>query len=144
MVSRYGVDYERLIAGKYKDMGSPYKNLSSTEREILQKKLDVIHAYFVSEVARQRGLAEEDVWPLATGEYFLGVEALDLGLVDHLGSRQDALDALEVQLNVTDLRVVESKSSKGFLSYFAQSQAYAFGSGLGDAFVSDVSSVPRV
>ena len=142
LFEEYGVGHERLVAGEFKDVGSPYKSLSLAERTLLQEKLDVIHSYFVSSVATSRELEEEAVWELATGEYYLGVEAVDLGLVDSLGTKQDALDALEASLNVTDIKVVESKQQKNILSYFAQSQAYSLGRGFGDALVSRQSTVP--
>ena len=141
LFDKYGVDYERLVAGDRKDIGSPYRDLEASERAFLESKLDAIHAYFVAAVARNRGLSEEDVWSLATGEYFLGVEAVELGLADALGSRQDALDMIEEELGISDIKVVETKSSKGLLQYFTQAQ-YALGYGVGDALVADASGLP--
>lgn len=86
LMDKYGVDYERLVAGKYKDMGTSFKELSDEENEILQGKLDKIHEFFISEIAANRKMDKEEVRKLATGEFYLGVEALQLGLIDQLGN----------------------------------------------------------
>ena len=42
LMDEYGVGYEEMTAGKYKDMGNKYEKLSSKERKIMQKKLLII------------------------------------------------------------------------------------------------------
>jgi len=85
LMKDYGVTYQRLVAGKYKDVGSPFKELNNEEKNILQSKIDKVHDIFVKEIAQNRNLAVEEVRALATGEFYLGIEALDLGLIDQLG-----------------------------------------------------------
>lgn len=88
LMEEYGVSYERLVAGKYKDIGTPLKDLESDERLILQSKLEKIHEFFIQEVAQNRKLSEGKVRALATGEFHLGVEALEYGLIDALGDKK--------------------------------------------------------
>ena len=57
-LDKNGVKYNRLVAGKYKDMGSPFKDLSDEERDILQKKLDLIHEIFIDYVKERRNLTD--------------------------------------------------------------------------------------
>ncbi len=90
LMEKYGVDYERLVAGEYKDVGMPFRKLEPDERALLQAKLNRIHTFFIQEVAANRNLSEETVREIATGEFYLGVEALPLGLVDQLGNRATA------------------------------------------------------
>src|SRR3989338_5716865 len=87
LMEEYGVGYEQLTAGKYKDMGVPYRKLQDEEKDIFQSKLNTIHRFFKEEIAENRKLSEQAVEQLATGEFFLGVEALSLGLVDELGDK---------------------------------------------------------
>ena len=100
-LSDHNVTYQRLVAGKYKDTGSPLRTLTSEEKALLQGKLDIVHSYFIEGVAENRGLTTEQVEPLATGMYFLGVEAKELGLIDVLGGKQDAIDIIEKEHNIT-------------------------------------------
>lgn len=90
LMEDYNVSYERLVAGENKDMGTPFKKLTIQERVILQQKLDKIHQFFIEEVAANRDLEVSQVRKIATGEFFLGVEALELGLVDQLGGKEEA------------------------------------------------------
>ncbi|MBI5391620.1 signal peptide peptidase SppA [Candidatus Woesearchaeota archaeon] len=107
LFEKYGVTYERLVAGKYKDVGTPYKNLTTEERALLQQKLDLIHTYFIQTVAANRHLSEEKIRTLATGEFYLGTEAKDLGLIDAFGDRNTALDGLKQKINQTDIEIVD-------------------------------------
>src|SRR3989344_2389572 len=89
LLEEYGVGYERLVAGDKKDLGTPFKKLTLEEKTILQSKLDTIHNFFIDEVAQNRQLCEAKVRTMATGEFFLGVEAQELGLIDAVGDKTD-------------------------------------------------------
>ena len=71
-LEKHNIEYERLVSGKYKDIGSPFKDLSDVERLIFQKSLDAIYDEFVKEVAENRGLEVKVVEKLATGQIFVG------------------------------------------------------------------------
>lgn len=101
LLEDYNITYRMFKSGKYKAMGSPFKEMTGEEADIFQKNVDKIHNFFVEAVAENRNMPEEDVRQIATGEIFLGVEAKEIGLVDELGTLQDALKELEEQLNIT-------------------------------------------
>ena len=106
LFEKYGVTYESLKSGKYKDIASPFKRLTEEERNVLQKKLDIIHERFIEAVAENRKLSKESVKELATGIYFLGEEAKDLGLIDILGSKELAININTELANVTEVSLV--------------------------------------
>ncbi len=133
LFDKYGVHYERLIGGKYKDVGSPYRNLTEEERELLQNKIDLVHEYFILEVARNRNLSVNRVRDLATGEIFLGVEAKELGLIDELGDRETAIKSMKQELNITKINIVEEKRQKSFFETLFNNGAYFFGKGFGSS-----------
>lgn len=132
LMDRYGVDYERLVAGQRKDLGTPYRDLSSEEKAVLQSKLNIIHEHFINDVARNRNLDVEKVKKVATGEFYLGSEALELGLVDRLGNTNDATEIIKQKLNAEKITLVEFKHERGVLDLFT-SGAYTLGLGIGDA-----------
>ena len=115
LMEEYGVGYERLVAGKYKDMGAPFKKLNSEEKKIMQSKLDKIHDYFVREIANNRELSESEVKKLATGEFFLGVEALDNGLIDQLGNKDTTKEYLMENYELKEVDFVVYQTEVGFL-----------------------------
>lgn len=133
LLRRYNMSYQRLVAGEYKDIGDPFKELGQDERDLLQSKLDIIHGFFIRSVAENRALPVGRVRELATGEFFLGVEAVDLGLVDEIGGLDSAKRYLEKELNTT---VEFSEFSKGiglsdlFFGFFSE-QSFSLGRGIG-------------
>ena len=115
----YNVSYERLVSGKYKDFGTPMKELTPEERQIFQSTLDQIHEYFINAVAKNRGMDPEKVKEVATGRFYIGSEAKELGLIDVLGSRDEALQLIKQEANITEIKLVKYEKSKGLLSMFA-------------------------
>jgi ClpP class serine protease len=64
---------------------------------IEQAIVNELHDLFVSVVAEGREMDEAEVLALADGRPYTGQQALDLGLVDGLGSLSDAIsDAAEI------------------------------------------------
>lgn len=93
LLERFGVEYVNLTSGEYKDMGSQYKNLTPEEREKFQDLLDTSHEFFVSAVAENRNMTDEEVERVANGEIILGTRAASAGLVDRVGGREVAVEA---------------------------------------------------
>lgn len=92
LLDKLGVEFTVLTAGEYKDAGSPFRSLTATETAMIQTEVDVAYDEFVSMVAEGRGMDEAEVRELATGWAWSGVRARELGLVDELGTYNDALD----------------------------------------------------
>lgn len=88
LLGKYGIEYESLKTGEFKDIASPFRNLTAKEKDILLKKLQKIHEVFVDDVAKNRNLDKKTVSELANGIYYLGEEAKELGLVDYLGNKE--------------------------------------------------------
>jgi protease-4 len=51
-----------------------------------------VHGQFVRAVAKGRGLPESKIRQLADGRVYSGEQAKRLGLVDHLGNMEDAIE----------------------------------------------------
>ncbi|MEM4263446.1 MAG: signal peptide peptidase SppA [Candidatus Woesearchaeota archaeon] len=133
LMAKYNVTYRRLVAGKYKDITSAYKEMTPEEQALVQSKLDKLHNIFIREVAQNRNLSIEKVSELATGYIYLGEEAKELGLVDMLGGNDEAKEYLEKMLNIT-VTFKEFKAKKGLLEAFSQTAygaAYTIGEGMG-------------
>ncbi|HLC85877.1 MAG TPA: signal peptide peptidase SppA [Candidatus Nanoarchaeia archaeon] len=133
LFEKYGVDYERLVSGERKDIGVPYRDLTDEERKLLQKKLALVHEYFIKEVAKNRKMNEDEVRKVATGEFYLGQEALDLRLVDELGNEEKAVELMKQELGIKDINVVKREERKGILELL-QGISYNIGQGFGSVF----------
>lgn len=115
LFNEYGVKYERLVSGPYKDTGTPFRNLTAQEQSLMQGKINYINELFIDHVSQSRGMDREDVKRVATGEIFLGSEALNLGLVDKLGSKDEAVGSAENLAGIDASRTVEYRKSVGIL-----------------------------
>ncbi|MFH1515711.1 MAG: signal peptide peptidase SppA [bacterium] len=104
LFEKIGLDEVTFKAGKYKDIGSPMREITPQEKEILQNILNEVHKQFKEAVMEGRGMTADEIDKLATGEIWSGRQAKEVGLVDELGGLKDALDraATEGNLNVDD------------------------------------------
>jgi protease-4 len=137
LMNRYNVTYRRLVGGKYKDAGVPYRSLTEEEEMIMQAKIDKIHTEFIKEVAQNRNLSEDQVRDLATGMFYLGSEAKDLGLVDELGGKAEAVHYLEGRMgeNATIVVYEKQQSLLDYLTGLADHHGYSMGQGWADTVV---------
>ncbi len=104
LMEDYGVSYERLVSGERKDLGTPYRKLNEADKSLYQTKINKIHDFFVQEVSENRNLPLANVQKLATGEIYLGVEAIENGLIDELGDKDSVTQYLK---NNHDLKTVD-------------------------------------
>ncbi len=101
LLKRYNITYQRIIAGKYKDLGTPFKDLNEAERILLLKKINLTYEFFIKSVAELRHLNESYVKKIATGEFYTAEEAKKLKLIDEFGTYDDVLSYLKKKLNTT-------------------------------------------
>lgn len=135
LLDRYNVTYRRLVAGKYKDIGSPFKEMTSEETIIFQQYLDIMRDYFMSEVAKNRKMAKRDVDKIANGLFYLGAQAKDFGLVDELGGKDEVIRYIEEKEGIK-AEIVEYKKEKGLLealSDILSKQSFFMGRGIGSS-----------
>ena len=147
LFDEYGITYQPLKSGKYKDIGSPLKPLTTEEETILQKKLDKIHSIFIKEVAKNRNLPESTVKQLATGIYFLGEEAYNHKLIDHLGNKELAINITKNLANIEEAKLITFKKERTIFDLFSSTSInsfYSLGRGLGDSQKIEKTNLPSL
>lgn len=92
LAEKIGVGLEVIKSGEFKDVGSSYREPTEREKELLTSFVKNIHEQFINAVATGRNLSVEKVREIADGRILSGEMAKDLGLIDHLGNFQDAVD----------------------------------------------------
>jgi protease IV len=90
LLERVGVSFKTVKSGPYKDILAFDREMTDSERTILQDLIDISYGQFVQTVAESRNLPPETVRTFADGRVFTGQQALELGLVDRLGTEEDA------------------------------------------------------
>ncbi len=84
-----GVDFEQVTAGRYKRTVTMFGRNTDEDRAKLKEELEDVHTLFKSMVAENR--PQLDIERVATGEHWYGTRALELKLIDEIGSSDDYL-----------------------------------------------------
>lgn len=139
LMDKYNVTYKRLVSGEYKDTGVPFRQLNEKEELYLQSKLDKLHTYFIEAVAENRNLSYGEVKVLATGEIFLGEEALNNGLIDETGSKEEVIRYIKSKIN-QEPKTKEYKREKSLIESLMSTMnknSYYIGEGIGKSLLQD-------
>lgn len=89
---KIGIRYVVIQQGKFKTIGSPFREMTAEERKILEDQSRMVYLQFIRDVAEGRKMPVSEVKKLATGLDWPGTQALKLGLVDRIGNYRDAVD----------------------------------------------------
>jgi protease-4 len=106
LLEKIGVTTTYIKSGQYKDMGNPFRGLTTEEQAIFQEVIDRLYGRFVTLVAKERRLDESKVRALADGRIYTAEEALSFGLVDRIGYLEDAIALAKGSAGLTDAKIV--------------------------------------
>ncbi len=102
-----GVRTDAITSGAYKDAGSPFRTMKPEERAIFQGMVDEFYAQFVQAVEDGRpNLTRQEVLKAADGRVYTAGQALELGLIDRIGTIQDAIESARVRAGCERAHVV--------------------------------------
>ena len=85
------MDVYNLKAGEFKDSGSHLRKMTLREREIFEDLMDNTLEQFKSAIAEGREIKSKEVEEFADGRIFSGADALEFGLVDSMGTFNQAI-----------------------------------------------------
>lgn len=86
--------------------------LNPTEKQWVQHSVERVYDLFTDRVAKGRNLSKAVVDSLAQGRIYSGTDALALGLVDRIGTLEDAIMSAASLAGISDYRIVEFPESK--------------------------------
>lgn len=92
LLEKRGVKYEQITSGKYKKTISILGKNTEEGRQKVKEELNQIHRVFKSLIKKQR--PNIDIEKISTGEFWLGTQAKELGLVDATMTSTDYLTSL--------------------------------------------------
>lgn len=91
LMEKVGVKTVVIKSGKHKDIASVFREMDEEEIRLLQDVMDDVHDQFINDVSESRDMPVEQVKALADGRVYTGRQALEVGLVDELGTLEDAI-----------------------------------------------------
>jgi protease-4 len=112
MKNKLGITFDRVKTAPYADMGSGDRPLTETEKHFVQAGVDSIYATFKSRVAEGRKKDTAYVSSIAQGRVWTGSRGLEAGLVDRIGTLQDAIDCAARMAKLTAYRLKEYPEKK--------------------------------
>ncbi|MBM7605623.1 protease-4 [Metabacillus crassostreae] len=126
LAEKYGVKFETIKSGPYKDIFSPTRDMTEEERDILQTMVDNAYKGFVNVITEGRPLTEEEVRKVADGRIYDGRQAKENNLIDELGYLDDTILAMKKDLKIEDAQVIEYGTSLGLDSFLSMGASKMF------------------
>lgn len=117
LMAKLGMKDVTIKAGKEKDLLSPFRSLTPEEKENVQAVVDELFLRFKKIVAVNRHLNKAEVDKIAGGKIFTAARARELGLVDELGYRGDAIKLSRELAGLEEARVIEYRRGLSLLDF---------------------------
>ena len=116
--NKVGITFDRVKTGQYADAPSATRALTITEQRFLQAGVDSIYFTFTSRVAtgRQKSVAYID--SIAQGRVWTGADAIKVGLVDKIGTLNDALASAAKMAKLKGYSIKSYPESRSFIEEF--------------------------
>ncbi|MGQ3014587.1 MAG: signal peptide peptidase SppA [Flavobacteriales bacterium] len=111
---KLGILTDTVKTNRYSDFFSFARNMEDAEKTYLNRSVNDIYQLFLKRVSDGRKMSVANVDSIAQGRVWAGRDALALGLVDELGTLQDAIAAAAKEVNVTDYSIMTLPESGDF------------------------------
>ena len=134
LLDKIGIHSEVVKSGKMKDVGSPFRPMTTDEKAYMKSLLENIHQQFIQAVSKGRHLSVDKIVPLADGRVFTGEMAFRYHLVDGIGDYRDALRKASTMAHLKTIPAIREFHKKGVLNSLLSSKVSTFlGGGLGES-----------
>ncbi len=100
LFKKFDINSEIIKQGKYADLFTVDREFTDEEQKLIKKGMYEIYNRFVSIVARNRNLSEDEVKKIAEGKIYTGNIAKKLNLVDQLGGMKKAIEIIKIEKNI--------------------------------------------
>jgi len=91
LAEKLGISQTTIKSGSLKDAGSPFKQMNDSDKAYFQDVVDNSFMQFLDVVATERKMDKETLLKYANGRVFTGLQAKEYGLIDSLGTFEDAI-----------------------------------------------------
>ena len=113
--NKLGITFDGVKTAEHADALTAVRPLNAAERVFLQNDVDTIYHTFLSRVAAGRRMSVAMVDSIGQGRVWTGEKGLQIGLVDKLGSLQDAVDCAARMAKLKDYRLKEYPEPQNLL-----------------------------
>ena len=99
LLNDLGITYNTIKSGKYKDSGSLFREKNSDDEVYFQSVVDDMHKQFISVLSYERDIDANQANKLANGKVYTGFQALELNLIDIIGTFDYSVKLMSERLN---------------------------------------------
>lgn len=114
-----GMNYDGVSMTKAGDIYDLSRGVNKDLNKQFRENTENIYKNFIAKVANNRGLEFSEVLSFAGGRIWRGDAALELGLVDKLGTLNDAVDSMASKLELEDYKVFSYNNEVEFEDYLS-------------------------
>lgn len=127
LAERYGIGFNTIKTGPYKDIMSGAREMTDEERAMLQDMINDSYQRFVEIIGEGRSMSEAEVKKIADGRIMNGRQAIEAGLADEIGKTGDAIAAMKEDYDLQDATVFEYSAKDSLLSIYGVKARNFFG-----------------
>jgi protease-4 len=91
LADKLGITQTTIKSGNLKDAGSPFRQMNDSDKAYFQDVVDNSFSQFLEVVSKERKMDMETLKKYASGRVFTGLQAKEYGLIDSLGTFEDAI-----------------------------------------------------
>lgn len=102
MAENEGVVVHVIRAGEQKGIGTLGTKITEEHLNIFQREIDVLNEFFISAISEGRDISIEQVRQLATGQIWIGAEAIGIGLIDGIRTLDAVFSELQDEIKQSE------------------------------------------
>lgn len=107
LLNKYGVKWKTITSGKNKAMGSMVEPMTPEQQEIFQSMIDEAYEQFIGIVSKERKINLDEMRKIADGRIYTAKQALNLHLVDQIGTMDDAVKDMKQEYKLGNCDVID-------------------------------------
>ncbi len=120
LYNKIGIKINTVKTNESSDFGSMLRPLTPNERQHLQLQVEDIYDDFISHVAKGRNMTKEQVDEIGQGRVWAAQDALEIGLIDEIGTIDDAVKHAASLANIQQYDIIEYPKVMNFFDKFMQ------------------------
>jgi len=115
LADKLGINQTTIKSGNLKDAGNPFRQMNDSDKAYFQDVVDNSFGQFLDVVSKERKMDKETLLKYANGRVFTGLQAKEYGLVDSLGTFEDAIRITSKMAGIEgEPRIVREKKKFSF------------------------------
>jgi len=124
LYEKIGIDFQTIKSGRFKDIGSPNRDMTKEEINLLQDSVMEVYNQFINDILSSRKIKKDDLLSYADGRIIVGSVAKKINLVDELGTYFDAFEDMKKEYHIDDAEIYFDVKRDNLLEKITETVTY--------------------